>query len=201
MQKKPKPPKPPPQEAKPTSLPARPPRSRDRSKSPNEWSCPKCTLKNEITAAKCVACDADRPAVAAKSPPSVNGHSAIKCPACTFENRPSHTICEMCGTVLKTKGRRERGSGDVTPSATAVTADPLSNSLRSRSGMLIRQRASQQQSNDSSRPDSVASLAPMKHESELMDQLREVEEREARDKWKNILAFCKEVREDEVRVF
>ena len=34
-----------------------------------------------------------------------------------------------------------------------------------------------------------------RQESELMEQLRKVEESEARDRWKNIVHFCRKVRE------
>jgi hypothetical protein len=33
-----------------------------------------------------------------------------------------------------------------------------------------------------------------RQESELMEQLRKVEESEARDRWKNIVHFCRKVR-------
>ena len=43
-----------------------------------------------------------------------------------------------------------------------------------------------------SRPGSTTSMGS-RHESELMDQLRKVEESAAKDKWRNIVHFCKEV--------
>ena len=43
-----------------------------------------------------------------------------------------------------------------------------------------------------SRPGSTTSMGS-RHESELMEQLRKVEESAARDKWRNIVQFCKEV--------
>ena len=42
------------------------------------------------------------------------------------------------------------------------------------------------------RPGSVTSMGS-RHESELMEQLRKVEESAAKDKWRNIVQFCKEV--------
>jgi hypothetical protein len=42
-----------------------------------------------------------------------------------------------------------------------------------------------------------ASGPSIKQESELMDQLREVEEAEATERWKCILEFCKEVRNED----
>ena len=43
-----------------------------------------------------------------------------------------------------------------------------------------------------SRPGSTTSMGS-RHESELMEQLRKVEESAAKDKWRNIVHFCKEV--------
>jgi len=38
-----------------------------------------------------------------------------------------------------------------------------------------------------------------RQESELMEQLRKVEESEARDRWKNIVHFCRKVRENHLK--
>ena len=46
--------------------------------------------------------------------------------------------------------------------------------------------------NSLSRPGSTTSMGS-RHESELMEQLRKVEESAAKDKWRNIVHFCKEV--------
>ena len=117
-----------------------------------------------------------------------------RCPACTFENKPRASICEVCGTMLKAVSAERLPNGD---GAGALPLRP---------------------------PHRLPPLRPMstmaasgKHESELMDQLREagnlnratgfggkfklrrffqVEEAEARDTWKGILDFCKENRED-----
>ena len=43
------------------------------------------------------------------------------------------------------------------------------------------------------RPASVTSMASIKQESELMDQLREIEEAEANEMLQGIVKFCKDV--------
>ena len=45
---------------------------------------------------------------------------------------------------------------------------------------------------ETTRPGSTTSMGS-RHESELMEQLRKVEESAAKDKWRNIVQFCKEV--------
>ncbi len=66
------------------------------SRMPDHWECAKCTLHNERSADKCKVCDSPR-----LHEVSLDASTKLlKCPACTFENKLTQTICEMCGTVL-----------------------------------------------------------------------------------------------------
>ena len=87
----------------------------------------------------------------------------IKCSACTYENKAGVKKCEMCNSQLTL----------VTSVAAKVAALPT-------------------QPTELTRPGSTTSMGS-RHESELMEQLRKVEESAAKDKWRNIVQFCKEV--------
>ena len=76
----------------------------------NSRTCPKCTLKNEAKSAKCLACETPAPAPSSNS--KADSSKKVKCPACTFENRPRYIICEMCGTVLNNNNNVEEEDGD-----------------------------------------------------------------------------------------
>lgn len=81
-----------------------------------------------------------------------------RCPACTFENKPRSSICEVCGTMLKAASAERLPNGDGAPSAAAAVG-----------ALPVRP------------PHRLPPIRPMstmaasgKQESELMDQLREV---------------------------
>ena len=80
-----------------------------------------------------------------------------RCPACTFENEPRSSICEVCGTMLKAASAERLPNGDAAAAAASAGALPLRP------------------------PHRLPPIRPMstmaasgKQESELMDQLREV---------------------------
>lgn len=152
----------------------------------NEWSCAQCTLDNSAESPRCKACDTarDHGRKQQRFPPV-----SIACPACTYENESGET-CEICGTRLL-------GGGGRLPSS---ISSPLLSHLSLGNGGLPRdlpdeaaplgQATRLKVAAAANRPESAASLGS-RHESELMDQLREVEESEARDRWKNIVHFFK----------
>ncbi len=140
-----------------------------------KWACEKCTLLNEASAKKCAVCEAPRPKVVEEKEEEERQRNdkRPRCPACTFENASTSTICEMCGTVLGNRWAEEE-------------------QRRSSASYRAYRREQSQYGTAQRRPDSAASMASVRQESELMDQLREVEETEARDTWSNIVRFCKE---------
>ena len=88
----------------------------------------------------------------------------IKCSACTYENKAGVKKCEMCNSQLT-----------LVQSSAPKVALPT-----------------QPPTELTTRPGSTTSMGS-RHESELMEQLRKVEESAAKDKWRNIVQFCKEV--------
>ncbi len=149
------------------------------------WSCPKCTLKNSSDVNKCKVCDSVRIRTKTSTTSTINNNNIVnRCHLCTFENSVGSKKCEMCGHSL---GKESTGSGggskkpsvpevNLAAAAASAAASVASN------GVLV-----------NSRPSSTTSMGS-RHESELMEQLRKVEESAARDKWRNIVQFCKEVR-------
>ena len=138
-----------------------------------------CTLHNKTAAARCRACDTARDGDLAAAEemlaPSRPGHWV--CHVCTFENGPKRVVCQVaaecrvqvlcnpCYPQMCATPRQEAAQ----PPDTAE-ADPRSESSCSNG--------------------SVASLQP-RIQSTDMERLREDEEGQARDRWRNIISFCK----------
>lgn len=132
-------------------------------KKDHTWTCPKCTLRNPLSALKCRVCESSRKL------PRLN----TKCSLCTYENAPGKKKCDMCSANLnKSLAATENNPGSKTNS--------INNSKITINTELT------------SRPGSTTSMGS-RHESELMEQLRKVEESAAKDKWRNIVHFCREV--------
>ena len=129
------------------------------------WICAKCTFKNTTESNRCKICEHPK-----RKPPANSNSNGIKCKRCTFENPPKNQKCEICDTKLDDQ-------------ATKKSKDVLNNNSLKRPPKNVTEQQ---------RPGSASSLGS-RQESELMDQLREVEESEARDRWKNIVQFCKKV--------
>ena len=100
-----------------------------------------------------------------------------KCSSCTYENSVQNSSCEICEAKLQddipstTKSFQNRKKLDMDR-----CDEDIINKVSCHVGLQC------------PRPESSCSI---KQESELMDQLREVEESNARDLWKNIVQFCK----------
>ena len=101
-----------------------------------------------------------------------------KCSTCTYENSLESSKCEICESPLpNVQDLYDNNS-------ISGSCEDISIGLKSKK-TAIKQEYS---ASKSSRPESSCSI---RQESELMDQLREVEESNARDLWKNIVQFCK----------
>ncbi|XP_050452256.1 calpain-D-like isoform X1 [Cataglyphis hispanica] len=168
------------------------------------WVCPSCTLRNPLSAQNCNACKTladflevpkDNRALGQRSPSprlcstptnskavtprhrnSVrrNGSSAAdkrhsrtrdsshaqwQCKLCTYENKSSTVVCEMCQS---------------SKSLSQVSGD------RGISGLL---------------ESGTSTLRIQRQESVVMENLRQLEEREALEKWERIVRYCKETNE------
>jgi len=129
------------------------------------WVCHICTLENAKGVPKCKACDTlqDGNVEEINFIPSKPGYWV--CKVCTFENGPKKLVCQMCSAPNPLKE---------TPSV------PGHAGLTSGEG--------------AGRPDSACSTGSVlqpRIQSRDMERLREDEETQARDRWKNIISFCK----------
>lgn len=159
-----------------------------------DWSCKRCTLENPGDMSICQACGGSKlkslePNLSKKDhhwtcPKCTlrNPYSALKCRVCessrklprlnskcslcTYENAPGKKKCDMCSANLKSVSQDGSKTNSINSKITINT--------------------------ETSRPGSTTSMGS-RHESELMEQLRKVEESAAKDKWRNIVHFCREV--------
>lgn len=130
----------------------------------SSWSCSRCTLDNEGSSDLCVMCEA----------PRVQQKDILRCSACTFENKEKCLICEMCGNVLNNKAV-------VPPTSKSISKGQASGQQRG-------------ERRHETRVESAATTRSVKQESELMEELRVIEEQEAKQLFQNIVQFCLEVR-------
>lgn len=93
------------------------------------------------------------------------------CVLCTYENRTASVSCEMC------QNSRCLSSSAVVLTNGRISATP---SPGASSGPSISSTSS--------------ATAVLKQESELMEDLRHIEEQEALEKWERIVQYCREVR-------
>lgn len=93
-----------------------------------------------------------------------------QCPACTFENTSSSVVCDMC--------QSPRGLASAMLMTQLATEAAVSNAAAT----AVAHQMSAAAAADASRL-----------ESKLMENLRRIEETEARTKWENIIQYCKEV--------
>lgn len=90
--------------------------------------------------------------------------SSWHCIHCTFENRTTSVACEMCQS-----SRSLSSAASPVPPGTPVSLSPAPSETPPVKVQTVRQ------------------------ESELMEDLRHIEEQEALEKWKRIVQYCKEV--------
>ena len=141
---------------------------------PETWSCSVCTLVNQSSDQLCVACDHKRETERSSRP----GHWV--CSVCTYENSGRRLRCKMCDTenvaVVSDEAR-----GEILETGDEARGELLETGYDDDTG---------------ERPESVVSTTSItslqpRIQSTDMERLRENEETEARDKWKNIISFCK----------
>lgn len=134
------------------------------------WNCSKCTLKNSLAKDKCKVCESPRASGdSASNKANNNNNNNIN----NINNNNSNS--KRCGTCTY-----ENANSDVAKCEMCGTDLPSQ----------LARPVSRPPPPDPSRPASTTSMGS-RQESELMEQLRQVEESEARDRWKNIVHFCK----------
>ncbi|XP_064481462.1 calpain-D-like [Ornithodoros turicata] len=173
----------------------------------SRWVCVKCTLINAAQERFCSACGGSKlNSITAKRYQTLKPHESWECPHCTLRNPNNLEECCACSTarpsqpangstVTRTGVRNKRMAkllGDPAedawecPSCTFLNEGPhaaCKMCCTSRSLVSLRPEAS--------RPKGASG----KGESELMEDLRRIEESEARERWDHIVSFCKTSKE------
>lgn len=97
-----------------------------------------------------------------------------QCPACTFKNSSASVLCDMC--------QSPRGLASAMLMTQLATEAAVNNAAAT---AVAHQMSSAQLA--------AAAADASRLESKLMENLRRIEETEARTKWENIIQYCKEV--------
>jgi calpain-15 len=158
-----------------------------------EWICKRCTLENLGQSSICLACGGSKlksldssPALTASA--TVNGSlkkgDFWNCPKCTLKNRLTVAHCRICETVRRVS---------ITICSKCTYDNPTGSEQCALCETQLKDVKITSLQTFTSRPSSTTSMGS-RHESELMEQLRKVEESAARDKWRNIVHFCKKVK-------
>eukprot|EP00095_Tigriopus_kingsejongensis_P005938 maker-scaffold316_size209483-snap-gene-1.35 protein:Tk05938 transcript:maker-scaffold316_size209483-snap-gene-1.35-mRNA-1 annotation:"PREDICTED: calpain-D-like" len=156
------------------------------------WTCARCTLQNTTQSDKCIACDKVNPASEAAQAAARRAQDLQPCPACTFENKLQQNICDLCGTVLN-RSRPELSHPTPLPTLANLNNNEvglvsLNGNLAAASSREPTAPMTDQTAED--RSDSIVSMASVRQESELMDELRQLEESEAKEQLQIILDLC-----------
>jgi len=136
-----------------------------KASSSSGWECSACTLVNSSSDQLCSACERPRQPEEDNFPPSKPGNWV--CKVCTYENPPRKLACSMCSAPKPELESQTPGSLGVM-------------------GLT--------KGEGSGRPDSASSTGSFlqpRVQSRDMERLREEEEKEARDRWASIVAYCR----------
>lgn len=150
-----------------------------------DWICKRCTLENPGQVSICQACGGSK--LKSLENGTLKKGEYWACSKCTLKNPLRSSQCRACEQHRKLPKwfkcsvcTYENGPGR----KTCEMCDSNLKEARMKTPIPTLLE---------SRPGSTTSMGS-RHESELMEQLRKVEESAARDKWRNIVQFCKEVR-------
>ena len=145
----------------------------------SDWACTKCTLDNPSSVVECGACGERRPVSRDWVCPVctlLNSRDLARCAACDHQKeesktvlKPRHWVCPVCTF--------ENGPKRL---VCQMCSTPRSNVTES----------SEDAGTGGDLSASCTSLQP-RVQSRDMERLREDEESQARDKWNNIISFCK----------
>lgn len=168
----------------------------------DQWTCVKCTLINSSNERFCCACGGSKlNSTSSRQFKTLKPNESWVCSSCTLRNQQSLTECRVCSTSryesdnsnqpsLSNRTLRHRGSNNQSDSwectsCTFVNAnDKVMCEVCQTSKSIISLRP------DTARPNTTSSQG----ESELTEDLRNVEENFARLQWHEIITFCKQVR-------
>ncbi|XP_035227297.1 calpain-15-like isoform X2 [Stegodyphus dumicola] len=169
----------------------------------DQWTCVKCTLINSSNERFCCACGGSKlNSTSSKQYRTLKPNESWVCRSCTLRNHHSVSECRVCNTcrydnaddshrsqpsnrtLRRNRGNNESGSWECS-SCTFINA-----SSRVMCEMCQTSRSIISLRPDSAKPDTSASC---QGESELTEELRNVEENFARLQWHDIITFCKQV--------
>lgn len=139
-----------------------------------KWTCKRCTLLNDPNTTVCNACGGSK----AKSLCSDDGtlREFWTCDKCTLKNTLSALVCKACKTDKRSN--KKRRSDNQCPTCTFENEPNVK-----RCAMCHKHLESEYYS-------SILISNHPKKQSELMENLRKIEEQEAREKWNEIVLFC-----------
>ncbi|KAH9373608.1 hypothetical protein HPB48_014795 [Haemaphysalis longicornis] len=171
----------------------------------SRWVCVKCTLINPGQDRFCSACGGSKlNSVAAKRYQTLKPHESWVCPHCTLRN-PNHLAeCCACSTQRPTQ-RPSLTSGGTARASTRnrrmakLLGEPGEDAWECSSCTFLNtgphaacEMCCTSRSLVSLRPEAARPRgATGRGESELMEELRRIEESEARERWDHIVSFCK----------
>ena len=161
------------------------------SEAVSDWSCPQCTLDNPASLVECGACGAVRA-------------TDWVCPVCTLLNKTGLARCAACDHQRDRERDRE-DSRHPLPSSKPRYWVCVVCTFENGPKRLVCQMCSSPRNNiaeqeeeeveveDGGREVTTASCTSLQPrvQSRDMERLREDEESQARDRWNNILSFCK----------
>ncbi|XP_067142757.1 calpain-15-like isoform X2 [Centruroides vittatus] len=172
----------------------------------DKWTCVKCTLINSASDSFCIACGGSK-----LNSTTNNQYRTLKpsesweCSRCTLRNPISESKCSACGTeeynprpsvsdtttwsTRTLRGRKESCSE-------ADKWECSSCTYHNKGTRVVCEICQTSRSLLSLRPDKACtSGVPCQGESELTEELRVVEENDARERWKHITVFCEQNKE------
>lgn len=142
-----------------------------------KWACRRCTLLNDPNTTVCNACGGSK----AKSlcPDDGTLREYWTCDKCTLKNKISALVCKACKTDKR--ANKKRRSDSQCPTCT------FENEPNAKRCVMCHKHLE---------PEYYSSILISNHpkkQSELMENLRKIEEQEAREKWNEIVLFCIQV--------
>ena len=178
------------------------------------WVCPSCTLRNPLSAQTCNACKnlADflelpretriNPQVAAQRSPSPRLASAVASAVASPMQKivtPRHrnSVRKNGATGAANDKRHSKGKDSTNAQWQCKLCTYENKSTNVNCEMCQSSKSLSLMSGDRPRPyhePSSATLRIQRQESVVMENLRQIEEREALEKWERIVRYCKEVK-------
>ncbi|UYV62563.1 hypothetical protein LAZ67_2001108 [Cordylochernes scorpioides] len=153
----------------------------------DEWTCVKCTLINAASDNFCIACGGSKlHSTRGAAARTLRHAESWACSQCTFRNPLSASKCNMCGAGGASTWRNHtlRGAGALWECSSCT--------FHNAAGSAVCEMCQTSRSLLSLRPE-PATAGPCQGETELMEELRAVEENDARNRWQHIVDYCKQV--------